>query len=628
MLILAGVSINAVVGDNGVLTKAKDASIASKKASILEAIDLELASYNIDTILNNPEVTTEMLKCLKDKGLIDTVLSADNQTEDVSQALGIPNFDENNQYTGYTDYGVMKDDYSIILSMDLNGIYKAKYGEVNLSAGGSVAAGTTVVTSNAFNSGSGTENPEDKGKFTIDNDASVMFVDEINGELSILVKSGTYAKVNIFKDMTLTNAGVKRSAIDIEPGGTLDLYVAEGAVVTVNSGLGEDASGAKPGKGGYAGIHVPSNSDGVATLNLKGKGKIIAIGGNAGGAESSTTNNIYNAGGGGAGAGIGGNGGNGASGANGQSSDSERVCESAGLAENCGNVNIYNSLKVYAYGGGGGYGGTGIVTLEDGTINDFSGGGGGYPAAGIGGGGAGGAGATCCTGAGGYTGGASSSYPERTDNGIGGGICIRCGDMYWGGGGYFQGQEGYDLNNIKLQESCLGGMGGTAWYRGHRAGDGGTAGKGGNIKVSNNAEIYAFNGNIYTDGTDYQNGINQCPIYLQSGIKTAKYDVESYGTHKYGSDVNKFTDKYLLSNNITLVKTSDQSIASQTEYVNTIYSNNPTYIANKILNINTKLGITTNTLLTNVDMSKQGIGSGAGYIELSNGTYTVDESMN
>ena len=31
-----------------------------------------------------------------------------------------------------------------------------------------------------------------------------------------------------------------------------------------------------------------------------------------------------------------------------------------------------------------------------------------------------------------------------------------------------------------------------------------------------------------------------------------------------------------------------------------------------------------NYLLSNVDMSKQGIGSGAGYIEVSNGTYLID----
>lgn len=51
--------------------------------------------------------------------------------------------------------------------------------------------------------------------------------------------------------------------------------------------------------------------------------------------------------------------------------------------EDCGNINIRNSIKVIAVGGGGGTGGTS-------TDGDTGGGGGGYPAAGIGGGGAGG----------------------------------------------------------------------------------------------------------------------------------------------------------------------------------------------------------------------------------------------
>ena len=38
--------------------------------------------------------------------------------------------------------------------------------------------------------------------------------------------------------------------------------------------------------------------------------------------------------------------------------------------------------------------------------------------------------------------------------------------------------------------------------------------------------------------------------------------------------------------------------------------------------------ITMNELLKNVNMSNQGIGSGAGYIEVSNGTFIVDNNMN
>lgn len=52
-------------------------------------------------------------------------------------------------------------------------------------------------------------------------------------------------------------------------------------------------------------------------------------------------------------------------------------------------------------------------------------------------------------------------------------------------------------------------------------------------------------------------------------------------------------------------------------YHNSIYDSNAS-----------KRFLNQNVILQNVDMSKQGIGSGAGYIELSNGTYTVDASMN
>lgn len=38
--------------------------------------------------------------------------------------------------------------------------------------------------------------------------------------------------------------------------------------------------------------------------------------------------------------------------------------------------------------------------------------------------------------------------------------------------------------------------------------------------------------------------------------------------------------------------------------------------------------ITMNEVLKNINMESQGIGSGAGYIELSNGSFSVDSSMN
>ena len=57
----------------------------------------------------------------------------------------------------------------------------------------------------------------------------------------------------------------------------------------------------------------------------------------------------------------------------------------------------------------------------------------------------------------------------------------------------------------------------------HVSGSGGSAGQGGIIFCSEKAKIYDFNGNLYSDGTDYQKGINQCPIYAQAGVIVAKY---------------------------------------------------------------------------------------------------------
>ena len=297
MLILAGVSINTIVGENGILSRATSATETHKKASILEELNMQLAGYNMNTFTDKEVGIQTILKGLLENGYIDGVLnSSGDYVQNETEALPVPRFDENNNYTGYIDYAVIKDDYKILLSVDGTGIYKARFGEVNISSGGSVSAGTTVVTKEAFYSES--DNEADKGKFTIDKDASVMFVDEIEGELSIQVKNGTHAKVNIFKDMTLTNEGIERSAIDLESNATLDLFVAEGTSLNVNSGFGKTGEtaiglGAAGGPGGYAGIHVPES----AMLNLYGKGNIIAFGGNAGDGGGAVSNNTGGGGG-------------------------------------------------------------------------------------------------------------------------------------------------------------------------------------------------------------------------------------------------------------------------------------------------------------------------------------------
>lgn len=224
--------------------------------------------------------------------------------------------------------------------------------------------------------------------------------------------------------------------------------------------------------------------------------------------------------------------------------------------------------------------------------------GGGYPGAGIGGGGAGGGGGTDDCGAGGYTGGAGEAYRGVSNNGDGGN-----GTSWYGGGGYFSSGK---KNNVAIIDSYAY-IGGEGWYCGtEHAGNGGIAGTGGNIKISENGRLYAYNGNKYTDGTNYNNGDNQLIIYAQSGILRNVYIQMLFFNTAYNRNYNYYS-KYITSG--LLLTSSDvasgtnrlirkESSCEKTNYIN---------IANN---------------------SVQGVGSGAGYIEISNGTYTIDASMN
>ena len=53
LIILAGVSINLVLGDNGILTKAKDAKAQSEEEKVLEEVKLSTQSYLIDRLTGN-----------------------------------------------------------------------------------------------------------------------------------------------------------------------------------------------------------------------------------------------------------------------------------------------------------------------------------------------------------------------------------------------------------------------------------------------------------------------------------------------------------------------------------------------------------------------------------------------
>ena len=220
------------------------------------------------------------------------------------------------------------------------------------------------------------------------------------------------------------------------------------------------------------------------------------------------------------------------------------------------------------------------VVAEEHMLTEVAGGG--YPAAGIGGGGAGGAGGYDPIGGGGFTGGNSecNNYSYVRCDGLSGYAPI------WAppSGGYFS--KNYDsYSNPSYEVGKIGGGGST------NAGNGGKAGSGGNVSLLN-SNVFAYNGSYITSsnsGTDTNPwGKYQCPIYLQLGISldkirndSSKVNIESRNGTDMLNELQAYTDKNIKKN----------------KYKNT----------NPIVNENEMLGI----------------GSGAGYIEVSNGSLKI-----
>ena len=570
MLIIAGVVVSNVVGNNSSIEKAEKAKLTEEQRSKKDTLEHAIIKFNSGNVAEGKDLREFLLSELDIKETVKNDLGVD-----------VPNIAKFTDLNGEYSYLIKDYQGEMAYLTQIDGIWQIQqFGAENLGYVASLDDNDVLI---APRSG-------DELDIVSSTDNYAIITSDDLEDVSFDIPANTTVSIKLLSNLNITNEGLKRAAINLNEGSVLNLTV-EGEV-TVNSTFGEDANGVVPGKGGYAGIRVPP----TATLNLTGKKGIIkAIGGNAGrGGTAAGHSDERCAGGGGAGAGIGGNGGKGGVYKTGKGASGE-------AGESCGTVNITGSIKVYAYGGAGGGGGAG--TAGGGATG---GGAGGYPAAGIGGGGGGGAGGTCCAGGGGYTGGAGEGGLHYTHNG-------KDGDVGWGwssghptylgGGGYFRGGEGTDINGVYRPSVAFGGIANQGWhaYATHGTGFGGNGGAGGTITVSANNKIYAYNGNLYTDGTSYGNGANQCPIYLQAGIVTAKYDYINQG-----NDVSYYK--------FCLTQKSPQTTATKSGYINPVNQGT--------LNINSKLGISGNPL-TNVNMSQQGVGSGAGYIEVSNGTYRV-----
>lgn len=266
---------------------------------------------------------------------------------------------------------------------------------------------------------------------------------------------------------------------------------------------------------------------------------------------------------------------------------------------------------------------------------------GGYPAAGIGGGGAGGASGDTCTSGAGFT----SGIPEHYFRDLGGISGLYYDDIMCTVGGAYYGsfanssnakiyQDLFQYKTFNTQEysnrtvTPSGGIGGgcgcsvglwdycdgirdeftweiteilektVAWP------DGGNAGKGGKIKVSENARIYAFNGSYITTKdsssmTKNERESTQALIYAQAG-----YDVKA---------IRELCEvKIVLARNIVDLVSEWSTTTNNYSSYRTIKSP-----------YDTSCGEMYGRFVL-------GIGSGAGSAQTidGNGTFTIDPSMN
>lgn len=167
------------------------------------------------------------------------------------------------------------------------------------------------------------------------------------------------------------------------------------------------------------------------------------------------------------------------------------------------------------------------------------------------------------------------------------------------------------------------------------SGDGGAAGKGGNVKVSQNARIIAYNGDQITNGdytSTYKYNVNFITNKIQnySGSETVKTNekLEPINTTNVLSRTKIIPTIIIAQNGIcretyhTDANDEDKKLIKITPYVkiagNSYFTN---YLATEAKKIAT-------TGYKNGYMENQGIGSGAGYLEENNGTYKVESSLN
>ena len=344
---MAGVSLNAIVGDNGIITNAIKAKELAEESERKETLDFIINEYNSDVATDTSDNSfTNFLAKMKEKGKIeDFIFYGEN--------LII-------KYGGYYYEVVEEDEYYKIskkMTEDL----------------GSTGGTTKVVTpDNIKNAENGNLSFNDGDEFVI--------LDNVNVENFIFdIPKNSTVTLKLLGDMVIDNReNPGKSAINLNDGAILNLFIYGNVIVNSSFGVpGEqgDRYGVSGGIGGRAGICVPE----TASLNLfvNKDASITCKGGNAGkgGAGlSGTYGGRWRPDGAGARnwSEIGGKGGDAGDGLN-----SRLAC--GGDGENgydCGSIKILGEGKCICIGGA-----AGAVTPSQKTGSGSGSGGSGYPAA-------------------------------------------------------------------------------------------------------------------------------------------------------------------------------------------------------------------------------------------------------
>ena len=183
---------------------------AQELATAFEELQMIMNEFNM-----NGEVGSSALKNFMDKqiakGKITSYKTKRNAETNTIQCII--------EKDGYMFYAVPEGDYWNVVTTETG---SAEVGGIEVQ----VYTKDNVTEDGIFELGDSTKETE------------VVFYDKVEGELNFEIKEGIVS-IYIYDDMRLTNSGMKRSAIDIYPGATLNLYLEEGAEMTVDSGYGE-----------------------------------------------------------------------------------------------------------------------------------------------------------------------------------------------------------------------------------------------------------------------------------------------------------------------------------------------------------------------------------------------------